>query len=280
MLVSASANALPPNAHAVGKGWKCNTGYKLQGQQCNKIFIPPNAVLRGQGWVCKTGFKRAGQQCNRQTQKVVKVRPSIMKPASRVSTHNQSKQMGLAEELYKQGDYARAFKISQSLASQGNATAQSNLGNMYATGEGTPKNIKQAILWWFKAGNQGKAQAQFNLGVVYGDGKDLLRDYKKAVFWYQKAADQGYAGAQHNLGLSYASGQGVLRDDSKAFQWYRKAAAQNFKNAQHSLGVMYCYGRGVAKNLRQCAIWIKKSHENGLSYASKVWDQFELWKHQ
>ncbi|MGB1311250.1 MAG: hypothetical protein ACPG47_08560 [Leucothrix sp.] len=52
MLVSASANALPPNAHAVGNGWKCNTGYKRQGQQCNKIFIPPNAVFRGQGWIC------------------------------------------------------------------------------------------------------------------------------------------------------------------------------------------------------------------------------------
>ena len=57
--------AIPPNAQAVGNGWACSTGFKRQGQQCNKIYIPPNAKLLGEGWSCIEGFKRVAQQCNR-----------------------------------------------------------------------------------------------------------------------------------------------------------------------------------------------------------------------
>lgn len=58
----------PPNSHAVGKGWSCNTGYKRVGNQCNRIYVPPNARLQGANWVCNTGFKRVANQCNRAVQ--------------------------------------------------------------------------------------------------------------------------------------------------------------------------------------------------------------------
>ena len=40
---------------------------------------------------------------------------------------------------------------------------------------------------------QGYAKAQFNLGVMYYQGDGVLRNYAKALEWYKQAAEQGDA---------------------------------------------------------------------------------------
>ena len=84
-------------------------------------------------------------------------------------------------------------------------------------------DYKTALKEWQSLADQGNASAQYNLGLMYYKGKGALKDYKQAVKWYQKAADQGYASAQHNLGFMYAYGEGVLKDLSKAKYWIKKA---------------------------------------------------------
>ncbi|WP_289007815.1 hypothetical protein, partial [uncultured Idiomarina sp.] len=49
------------------QGWSCNSGYKRQGNQCNKVKVPQNAKINDyspQGWSCNSGYKRQGNQCN------------------------------------------------------------------------------------------------------------------------------------------------------------------------------------------------------------------------
>ena len=38
---------------------------------------------------------------------------------------------------------------------------------------------------------KGEASAQFNLGLMYAKGQGVTQDYAEAVRWYRKAADQG-----------------------------------------------------------------------------------------
>ena len=40
------------------------------------------------------------------------------------------------------------FAETLKLAEQGNALAQSNLGTMYADGDGVPENDKTAVMWY------------------------------------------------------------------------------------------------------------------------------------
>ena len=47
---------------------------------------------------------------------------------------------------------------------------------------------------------QGYAAAQTNLGIMYAEGQGVPQDYKEAVKWYRLAAAQGFAGAQSNIG--------------------------------------------------------------------------------
>ena len=104
------------------------------------------------------------------------------------------------------GDYKTALKEWQPLADQGDASAQYNLGLMYANGNGVLKDDKQATKWYRKAADQGDADAQYNLGWMYHKGRGVLKDHKQAVKWYRKAADQGDAGEHlHNRHTSHLS---------------------------------------------------------------------------
>jgi S1-C subfamily serine protease len=76
-------------------------------------------------------------------------------------------------------------------AEQGNASAQLNLGRMYAIGEGVPKDASKALEWNQKAAAQGDASAQFNLGLMYNYGKGVPKDLVMAYAWLNIAAVSG-----------------------------------------------------------------------------------------
>ncbi|MGB8275345.1 MAG: tetratricopeptide repeat protein [Alphaproteobacteria bacterium] len=91
---------------------------------------------------------------------------------------------------FARGDYATAMRLLQPLADQGNAGAQSNLGLMYANGQGVSQDHSEAMKWFRKAAGQGVAEAQFNLGLMYGNGLGLPQDYVQAHKWYNLAASR------------------------------------------------------------------------------------------
>jgi uncharacterized protein len=130
------------------------------------------------------------------------------------------------QTAYQRGDYAAAISYWRPLAEEGHATAQGNLGVMYANGQGVPQDYAQALIWTRKAANQGYAVAQNNLGVMYRDGQGVSLDYAQAAIWFRKAADQGDAVAQNNLGGIYYEGQGVLQDFVSAHMWFNLAASR------------------------------------------------------
>ena len=110
-------------------------------------------------------------------------------------------------------------------AANGNAEAQTNLGDLYYDGRGVPKDYDQAALWFRKAAEQGNADAQLSLGYLYLDGEGVPQDATQAAAWSRKAADQGNARAQWLLGGLYLDGQGVPQDYAESYFWYDLAAA-------------------------------------------------------
>ena len=71
--------------------------------------------------------------------------------------------------------------------------AQSNLGWLYQSGQGVPKDLGKAAELYQKAADQGNVFAQNNLGLLYQSGEGVPKDLRKAAELYQKAADQGNA---------------------------------------------------------------------------------------
>ena len=108
------------------------------------------------------------------------------------------------------------------------ASAQFDLGFMFANGEGVTQDYKQAVYWYTKSAEQGDAGAQYNLALMFVNGEGVTQDYKQAVDWYRKAAEQGYAGAQNNLGLMFFEGKGVTQDYVQAHKWWNISAFEDF----------------------------------------------------
>ena len=75
-----------------------------------------------------------------------------------------------------------------------------------------------------QAAERGNASAQYNLGVMYAKGQGVRQDYAEAVRWYRRAAEQGDAQAQSNLGVLYANGRGVRQDHDEAVKWLGQVA--------------------------------------------------------
>ena len=80
--------------------------------------------------------------------------------------------------------------------------------------------------WYRKAADQGHASAQNNLGIMYATGQGVPQNDAEAVKWYRLAADQGHASAQNLLGDMYRNGKGVPKDPVRAHMWFSLSAAQ------------------------------------------------------
>ena len=68
------------------------------------------------------------------------------------------------------------------------------LGIMYAVAQfGQGVSSRTMPKWYRLAAEQGDASAQFNLGIMYANGQGVLKDDAEAMRWYRLAAEQGDA---------------------------------------------------------------------------------------
>ena len=93
-----------------------------------------------------------------------------------------------------------------------------------------------AAEWYRRAAQQGDASAQNNLGALYARGEGVGRDDMLAVYWYGHAAEQNYALAQVNLAGMYAAGRGVECDLVLACMWLWLAARAGWSGAPRADG--------------------------------------------
>ncbi len=125
------------------------------------------------------------------------------------------------------------------------------------------KSLAQAVEWYQAASTQGVASAQTNLGLMYAQGRGVKQNYDEARKLWEQAAVSGHPQAQFNLGLLYLQGLAGTPDERKASQYFLQAARQNVPEAQYALGTMYLAGRGVAKDRDEAVAWLQKAAAAG-----------------
>ena len=75
--------------------------------------------------------------------------------------------------------------------------------------------------------NQGNADAAFLLGMLYAKGEYSPQDFREAFKWLSQAADQGDSEALLLVSILYAEGRGVEKNLCKALDLVQKALAKN-----------------------------------------------------
>jgi len=100
------------------------------------------------------------------------------------------------------GEFQEAYVQFLELAEQGDAGAQFNLGQMYAGGEGGPKDYKAAFKWFLRSAEQGRGPiqgwSQVTLGGMYKRGRGVKKSNLYAYMWYHIATSQGAMFAKVN----------------------------------------------------------------------------------
>ena len=69
----------------------------------------------------------------------------------------------------------------------------------YEHGEGVAKDVERAVSLYCEAARHGDATAQFNLGWIYASGRGVPRDDAQAAFFFAAAAEQGVEQAHRML---------------------------------------------------------------------------------
>jgi hypothetical protein len=155
--------------------------------------------------------------------------------------------------------------------------ANFRIGDMYADGNGVPKDTSEAEKWYQRgvdmatAGVQaGWLTADVYLANAYLQSKGVPLDYGEAMHWMKDAAEYGNRQAQVNLGSMYRDGQGTPQNYGEAMYWYRKAADRGSAVAEWMIGRLYFDGKGVIRDFTEAATWFRKAAGEGLPVAQ--WD--------
>ncbi len=165
----------------------------------------------------------------------------------------------------------------------GNVTVCVQVGDMYASGRGAPKNLGRAEAAYDRACTGGVADACTTLGEIVevtgpaegglpraeglftkacGNGSSrgcwrlglvvAGRDEKeKAVALYQKSCDGGWTPGCHELAVSYEQGEGVPKDVPKALTLYSEACdGENVESCVAAGNLYLGNDAAVARDLR------------------------------
>jgi TPR repeat protein len=153
----------------------------------------------------------------------------------------------------------KSIEDLREIAYAGNVAAQVQLGVIYLTGDGVPRNDTEAVKWLRKAADQDNALGERYLAEMYFKGRGVPADNDEAAKLLQMAAQQGDAESEHNLAVLYTQGLGVARNVKEAAKWMARAAAQNLASAQQGMGALYENGDGVAPDPAEAATWYRKA---------------------
>jgi len=158
-------------------------------------------------------------------------------------------------------------------ADKGSTSAMVELGVLYGTGAGVPKDEDQARKLFERAAQAGNPRGITNLAALSG-GAGAPSDPAKARELLGKAAETNPE-AQYQLGLMLANGTGGAQDDNGARSLFEKAAAQNHPAALEEMGEFSEQGRGGPKDKTAAKAYYERAAALGDENAKKALKRME-----
>ena len=158
-------------------------------------------------------------------------------------------------------------------ADKGSTSAMVELGVLYGTGAGVPKDEDQARKLFERAAQAGNPRGISNLAALSGAG-GAPSDPARARVLLGKAAETNPE-AQYQLGLMLANGTGGAQDDNGARSLFEKAAAQNHPAALEEMGEFSEQGRGGPKDKDAAKAYYERASALGDENAKKALKRME-----
>jgi TPR repeat protein len=155
-------------------------------------------------------------------------------------------------------------------AQAGVPLAQINLGMMYVTGKGMPRDNKQALKWFICATEKKNGLAYYMMGQIYKYAVGVKKDIKEAIKLHMKAFDLGIIRSKCSIRNIYIESTLVekienveglsgmeIEEYKSGIEWLTSIAdKEEDGNIQAVLGLMYCVGKGVKQNIELGLKWL------------------------
>lgn len=127
-----------------------------------------------------------------------------------------------------------------------NPAAMAELARKYEKGDGCPRDIGKALVYYKRSASMGEPTAMVALGELYHEGVCVAPDLAYATDMYRQAAEKGFAPGMMRYGE-------ILESSGKRSQgmiWFRRAAMKGYGPAMTHLGDILAdvewYRRAVA----------------------------------
>jgi TPR repeat protein len=128
----------------------------------------------------------------------------------------------LAETEFARGDLVAALALWQRAAALGYAPAQARLGDILDKSE----EDEEAVLWYRKAAAQDNAAGEYGLGQMYAKGEGVPKDQAQALAHTLRAARLNHVAAVTLMMEAYrAGGLGLAPDAAEAAVWEARLVA-------------------------------------------------------
>lgn len=148
-------------------------------------------------------------------------------------------------------------------AEGGDGDAMHDLAVVYASGQGAPQDLVQAVSWFGRAAEAGSVNAEYNYAVMLQRGIGTAANPPQAVEWYRKAAEAGHPQARFNLALAYLEGNGTPRDSGQAEHWLEAAFEAGVPQAAAALGDLYANGSLGRTDTERAMNWYRRASDLG-----------------
>jgi TPR repeat protein len=154
-------------------------------------------------------------------------------------------------------------------AAAGDVQAQYNLGRVYYTGYGTPRDDAAARRWFGDAARAGHPPAQAVYGYLLVSGVGGAVDAAEGFRSLKKAADAGELFGQAQYGFQRLN---QLRDTpgaelDEAIGYLEKAAARGDGVANGALATVYQFGVGRTANVARAVEYTRAAADAGIPFA-------------
>jgi len=126
------------------------------------------------------------------------------------TTTNECEKKGGEYVAFDRASNASTLKVWLPLAKEGDATAQTYVGEMYEKGQGVNPDYGIAAHWYLKAAEQGFSRAAINLANLFEQGLGLEQDKNMALFWYQQASNIKGIGSELTSNINNENNSKIL----------------------------------------------------------------------
>lgn len=163
---------------------------------------------------------------------------------------------GLGRAYAVNQQWPEAIGAWRKAADRGSTSAMVELGVLYATGSGVPRDETQARKLFERAAEAGNPRGVINLTALSSGGASPDPARGRALL--AKAAETNPE-AQYQLGMMLAEGVGGAKDDVAARSLFEKAAAQGNPAALERMGAFAQSGRGGDKDSSAAKVYYERA---------------------